>query len=89
MYSELGLLYVWGMLNGSDLESITYFPTVIGLPDNTTLSHLNSRSREIIACDVFGELYHCDLEFRRRLEKVEKEDYVLKDNPDFFIRKVY
>jgi alpha-tubulin suppressor-like RCC1 family protein len=57
-YSDLGLLYSWGMLNGADPDTITYFPTLIGVPANTTLSHINAQSREIIACDVHGELYH-------------------------------
>lgn len=57
-YSDLGLLYSWGMLNGADPDTITYFPSIIGVPDNITLSHINAQSREILACDVRGELYH-------------------------------
>ena len=88
-YSELGLLYAWGMLNDTDPDTITYFPTPIGTPDNIMLAHINAQSREIIAWDVFGDLYHCDLEFRRRLEYTEKSRYLDKNIKDFFIRKVY
>lgn len=77
------------MLNGHDLDTITYYPTLIGTPDNIMLSHINAKSREILACDVFGDLYYCDLEFRRRLEHTEKSKYLDKNVPDFFIRKVY
>ena len=88
-YSELGLLYSWGMLNDAQPDTINYFPTVLGVPDNTVLSHINAQSREVIACDVHGSLYHCDLEFRRRLEIIDKNKFLDSLNPDFFIRKVY
>ncbi|CAI2379944.1 unnamed protein product [Moneuplotes crassus] len=88
-YTELGLLYSWGMLNDGDPDTINYFPTILGVPENTTLSHINAQSREIMACDVHGDLYHCDLEFRRRLENVDKDKFLDKNNRDFFIRKVF
>ena len=88
-YSELGLWYVWGMINGTDLDSITYFPTVIGMPDRFIISHLNTQLREIIAWDINGVLYKWDMELRRRLEKVDKDKYLLKNNSEFFVRKVF
>lgn len=57
-YSELGIFYCWGMLNGTDPDTITYFPTIIGVPDNAILTHINAQSREMLACDVHGQLYH-------------------------------
>ena len=88
-YSEYGLCYVWGMINGSDPDTITYFPTVIGMPDRWSISHFNIQSREIVACDVNGMLYKWDMEFRRRLERIETNKYILKNNPNFFTRKVF
>jgi hypothetical protein len=86
-YSELGLFYIWGMLNTSEYDSISYFPIIIRVPDGVTLGHINAHNREIISCDVQGELYNWDLEFRRRLEFIDRDKHI--KTPEFFIRKVF
>lgn len=63
--TELGLLFVWGMMVDGMPESVNYFPTLFSIPDECVLVSLKAHSRKVIACNTKGELYQCDLELRR------------------------
>lgn len=84
-YTELGVLYYWGMLVPEDFNSINWYPNflTISYPRSlqtssyTTdsesfhsfrLTDLKATFREILACDVSGRIYHCDLNYTQTLK---------------------
>ena len=69
-YSELGILYYWGMLVPDNIESIQRIPAFmsVSLPQLTELEllsfkliELRASFREVLACDAQGRVYHADL----------------------------
>jgi len=72
-YTELGILYYWGMLVPEDTSSIQWIPNFLGVSmpkDSTELELLSFRLvdikatyREILACDSQGRIFHCDLNY--------------------------
>jgi len=79
-YTELGILYYWGMLNADDVEGIEWFPTFmnISLPKDLIeddaflydfhLTDIQASFREVLAADSSGRIYHCDLNFSQTLK---------------------
>lgn len=84
-YTELGVVYRWGMLVPEDFDSITWLPTFITISyprhmltggdleswDSFVLTDLKATFREILACDVSGRIYHCDLNYTQTLKPYE------------------
>lgn len=72
-YSELGILYYWGMLIPDDVNSIQWSPNFMGvsLPKDLTeiellsfrIVDIKATYREVLACDAQGRIYHCDLTY--------------------------
>ena len=72
-YTELGILYYWGMLVPEDTNSIKWIPDFmsISMPHDITemellsfkLVDIKASFREILACDSQGRIYHCDLNY--------------------------
>lgn len=72
-YTELGIIYYWGMLIPENFESINWMPNFlnISLPKdlseeqylNFALTDIKANFREILACDTAGRIYHCDLNY--------------------------
>lgn len=72
-YSELGILYYFGMLVPDDTSSIQWIPNFmsISIPKDITelellsfkLVDVKATYREILACDSQGRIYHCDLNY--------------------------
>lgn len=70
-YTELGILYYWGMLVPDDTNSIQWIPNFmsISVPKDITemellsfkIVDIKASFREILACDSQGRVYHCDL----------------------------
>lgn len=81
--TELGLMYIWGMVVDGDPTSIAFYPTIFGLPDESPIISVKAGSRRVVACDARGEIYKCELDSRRRLEQVEEHKV-----PLFTARKV-
>ena len=81
-YTALGVVYRWGMLVPEDFSSITYYPTFLTVSypkradrdlyaddwDSYVLTDLKATFREILACDVAGRVYHCDLNYTQTLK---------------------
>jgi alpha-tubulin suppressor-like RCC1 family protein len=80
-YTALGVVYRWGMLVPEDFSSITYYPTFLTVSyprsssdvysdewDSFVLTDLKATFREILACDVAGRVYHCDLNYTQTLK---------------------
>ena len=80
-YTALGVVYRWGMLVPEDFSSISYYPTFLTVsypkPKNDdddydwnsiVLTDLRATFREILACDVAGRVYHCDLNYTQTLK---------------------
>lgn len=77
-YSELGIIYYWGMLIPDDFDSINWIPNFmsISLPKHFTheqhlsfgLSDICASFREVLACDLAGRVYHCDLNSSQTLK---------------------
>jgi len=77
-YTELGIIYCWGMLVPDYVESIQWYPNflTISLPKDLTeeqvysfaLADLKANFREILACDKAGRVYHCDLNYSQTLK---------------------
>ena len=82
-YSELGILYAWGMLIPEEVESIQRVPCflAISLPlDITELELLSFRLvdikasfREILACDSQGRTFHCELSVSQTLKPYKEQ----------------
>ena len=82
-YSELGILYYWGMLVPDDTNSIQWIPNFmsISLPHDSTeiellsfkLVDIKATFREVLACDSTGKVYHCDLNYTQTLKNYSKE----------------
>jgi alpha-tubulin suppressor-like RCC1 family protein len=73
-YTELGILYYWGMLVPDDFENIQWFPNFMPISIQKSdyvddesflyefhLTDVQATYREILACDSKGRLYHADL----------------------------
>jgi alpha-tubulin suppressor-like RCC1 family protein len=70
-YTELGILYYWGMLVPEDISSIQWIPNFlsISVPKDITeiellsfkIVDIKASFREVLACDSQGRVYHCDL----------------------------
>lgn len=82
-YTELGILYYWGMLVPEDINSIQWIPNFMSISMPKDLSELELLSfklvdikatfREILACDSQGRIYHCDLNYSQTLKTYSKE----------------
>lgn len=72
-YTELGILYYWGMLVPDDINSIQWIPNFMSVSTPKDITELELLSfeivdvkatyREILACDSQGRIYHCDLNY--------------------------
>lgn len=74
-YTTLGVIYKWGMMQPENYESIIYYPELLtvsypqprdGLEvnwDSYVLTDLKATFREVLACDVAGRVYYCDLNY--------------------------
>lgn len=70
-YTDLGILYYWGMLVPDEIGSIQWIPKFmsISMPKDSSelellsfqLVDMQATFREILACDSQGRIYHCDL----------------------------
>jgi alpha-tubulin suppressor-like RCC1 family protein len=70
-YTELGILYYWGMLVPEDTNSIQWIPNFmsISVPKDITemellsfkIVDIKASFREVLACDSQGRVYYCDL----------------------------
>ena len=70
-YTELGILYYWGMLVPDDIDSIQRIPNFLSISTPHDLSEIELLSfrlvdiratyREILACDSQGRTYSCEL----------------------------
>jgi len=80
-YTELGILYVWGMIKSDDFDAIEWSPAFfnVSLPkDNLTeedlyefhLTDIKANLRSIFACDSKGRLYQCDTDGLNTLKPV-------------------
>ncbi len=77
-YTELGIIYYWGMLVPDEFDSISWYPNflTISMPKDMTeeqyynfaLADLKASFREILACDKGGRIYHCDLNSSQTLK---------------------
>ena len=83
-YTELGVVYYWGMLVPDDFSSINWYPNFLTISypksqiltslysedswDSFVLTDLKATFREILACDVAGRIYHCDLNYSQTLK---------------------
>ena len=85
-YTALGVVYYWGMLVPDDLSSIYWYPgfLTVSYPhhlssswDTFILTDLKATFREILACDVAGRVYHCDLNYTQTLKPYEPKRQAL------------
>ena len=73
-YTEHGILYSWGMLVPNDFENIQWIPNFMPISFQKSLyeadesflhefhlTDIRATTREIVACDSKGHLYHSDL----------------------------
>ena len=77
-YTELGILYYWGMLVPEEISSIQWIPNFmsISMPKDITeiellsfkIVDIKASYREILACDSQGRVYHCDLNYSQTLK---------------------
>ena len=78
-YTTLGAIYKWGMMQPENYESIIYYPELLTVSyphrnevevnwDSYVLTDLKATFREILACDVAGRVYHCDLTYNQTLK---------------------
>lgn len=87
-YTSLGVVYYWGMLVPEDFNSITYYPNFLTISypipksiesedminwDSFVLTDLKATFREILACDVAGRIYHCDLNYNQTLKPYDSK----------------
>lgn len=82
-YTQLGILYYWGMLVPEDINSIQWIPNFmsISLPKDLTeiellsfkIVDIKATYREILACDSQGRIYHCDLNYSQTLKSYSKD----------------
>jgi hypothetical protein len=82
-YTSLGVIYRWGMLIPEDISSITYYPSFLTVSyqraaatddwDSFVLTDLKATFREILACDVAGRVYHCDLNYTQTLKPYDQK----------------
>ena len=82
-YSELGILYYWGMLVPDIVESIQWLPNFmsISLPHDMSeiellsfqLVDIKATFREVLACDSTGKIYHAELSHSQTLKTYSKD----------------
>lgn len=77
-YTELGILYYWGMLVPEDTNSIQWIPSFMSISIPKDISEIELLSfkivdikasfREVLACDSQGRVYFCDLQESQTLK---------------------
>jgi alpha-tubulin suppressor-like RCC1 family protein len=78
-YTELGIMYAWGMVRQDDFDSIEWYPNFfnVSIPkENLTeeflwefhLTDIQATSRQIFACDSKGRLYQCENDYAQALK---------------------
>jgi alpha-tubulin suppressor-like RCC1 family protein len=83
-YTTLGVIYKWGMMQAENYESIIYYPELLTVSyphrnetevnwDSYVLTDLKATFREILACDVAGRVYHCDLNYSQTLKPYDSK----------------
>lgn len=87
-YTTLGVVYYWGMLVPEDFSKINWYPgfLTVSYPrkeaavsyveddwDSFVLTDLKATFREILACDVAGRIYHCDLNYNQTLKPYDSK----------------
>jgi len=73
-YTELGILYSWGMLIPDDIDNIQWCPNFMPISIQKEdyeddeqflfdfhLTDIKATYREVLACDSKGRIYHADL----------------------------
>lgn len=82
-YTELGILYYWGMLVPDDINSIQWIPNFMPISLSQDMTELELLSfklvdikatfREVLACDAQGKVYHADLNYSQTLKQYSKD----------------
>lgn len=80
-YTELGILYTWGMHSPDNLDSVIWYPQFmqVSIPQSDYeqdmsflyefhLTDIQASYREVIACDSKGRVYHADLSLSQTLK---------------------
>ena len=73
-----GFMLLYGVVDGENFENVFYLP-------DAQIQNLRIYGRKMLATDVTGQLYECDLELRRKLAPVNPSKY----DQDFAVRKVF
>jgi len=82
-YTELGIIYFWGMTVPDDVSSIKWVPTFmsISLPQGISemellsfqIVDIKATFREVLACDALGRVFHCDLNYSQTLKPYSQQ----------------